>query len=275
MSEDKFKKMYYKLYNKKESFIDLMEDIINKLDVKNQKYVHNKKYTTKDYIIGIIEVLSNNVSWRKYNGYINGRILNNKHNYYVKIGVYDELYKTNLDKYLKNKKKPLKVLSVDSTFISNKNGNEKLGRNIYYKNKRGRKVTTIVEEKCVPLNVHVTSGNKHDARIAPKIINRLENNTTNKCYILADKAYDSRKIRELIKSKNYKPIIARRRYTNRKVRSLKKKYIKLYRKRIIVENLFSWLKAFPKLDKIYEKTVRSYNGLLLLGISIIIYRKIQ
>ena len=45
---------------------------------------------TKDYICGIIEVVSNNTSWRKYNGLINDRVLNNKHNYYCKIGVYEE-----------------------------------------------------------------------------------------------------------------------------------------------------------------------------------------
>ena len=38
--------------------------------------------------------------------------------------------------YLKQKKKPIKVISIDSTFITNKNGTEKLGRNIYYKNNR-------------------------------------------------------------------------------------------------------------------------------------------
>ena len=81
-----------------------------------------------------IEVLTNNVSWRKYNGKIDGRVLNNKHNDFVKIGVYDELYKTNLIKYLKrSNKKFRKSLSIDSSFIENRNGTNDLRRNIYYK----------------------------------------------------------------------------------------------------------------------------------------------
>lgn len=153
MTEEKFRKMYSKLYKNNENLIDLMENIISELDKKNQKYTHNRKYSTRDYIKGIIEVISNNVSWRKYNGIIDGRTLNNKHNYYVQIGVYEKLYRTNIKRYIKNNKNNIKVLSIDSTFISNKNGSEKLGRNIYYKNKRGRKVTTIVDEKGIPLKL--------------------------------------------------------------------------------------------------------------------------
>ena len=75
--EENFKRIYKKLYKENENFIDLMEEIINRLDTKDQKYTHNKKYSTRDYIKGIIEVISNNVSWRKYNGIMNGRVLNN------------------------------------------------------------------------------------------------------------------------------------------------------------------------------------------------------
>ena len=83
---------------------------------------------------------------------------------------------------MKQKKEPIKVISMYSTFISNKNGTEKLGRNIYYKNKRGRKITTAVslpakannlarlravDEKGIPLKIHLSKGNGHDATIAP------------------------------------------------------------------------------------------------------------
>jgi hypothetical protein len=258
---DKFLKIYEKLLKNKQgnNLIDILENIINKLEPpKNESYKRNIKYSTKDYICGIIEVLSNNISWRKYNGKIDGRILNNKHNYYSKLGVYDELYKVNLDTYLKSNKEYSKYLSMDSSFISNKNGINKLGRNIYYKNKQGRKITAIVDSKGISINVHLISGNKHDCKITPVILNKLENKDTNKnankntnknankntnkdtkkntkknanenaninitenkIYLLADKGYDRKKIREIIKNKNMIPIIAKRKYTN-KSRSLK------------------------------------------------------
>lgn len=273
---DKFRKIYKDLFKEnKINFVQLMKNIVTKLETnKNNKYIRNKKYDIEEYITGIIEVISNNTSWRKYNGTIDGKILNNKHNYFIKLGVYEELYKVNLKKYLKKNKRSTKELSMDSSFVQNKYGKEKLGRNIYYKNKRGRKITTIVDNKGIPLKVDITEGNRHDAKIALKVLKELPTNKTKEeKYILADKGYDSKKIREIIKSKKYKPIISKRRYKNRKNRSLKKNEIKRYRKRIIVENFVAWIKMYPKIDKIYEKSLKSYKGLLLLAISIIIYKR--
>lgn len=86
----KFMKLYNGLFkDNSDSFIDIMKDSINKLDKVDERYRRNVKYTIEDYVIGIIEVLTNNISWRKYNGKIDGRILNNKHNHYCKIGIYD------------------------------------------------------------------------------------------------------------------------------------------------------------------------------------------
>lgn len=71
-----------------------MEELIIDLEpVKNIKYQYNVKYSTREYIMGIIEVITTCTSWRRYPGEIDGRVLNNKHNHYVKIGVYDALYK--------------------------------------------------------------------------------------------------------------------------------------------------------------------------------------
>jgi len=56
--------------------------------------------------------------------------------------------------------------------------------------------------------------------------------------------------------------------------SLNKNEVKIYKKRIIVENFFSWLKKYPKIDKIYEKTLTSYKGLLMIVISLIIFNRI-
>ena len=112
---DKFMMIYKKLFknNLGNSLIDIMEQIINDLEKdKKKNYIHNVKHTTREYICEIIHVLSNNTSWRKHIGKIDGRVLNNKHNYYVKIGVYEKLYELNLDTYLKNNLKETKVLSL-------------------------------------------------------------------------------------------------------------------------------------------------------------------
>ena len=158
------------------------------------------------------------IQWRK----INGRILNNKHNQFIKIGIYNELYRVNLKKYLrKSKKKFLKYLSIDSSFIENKNGIDGLGRNIYYKNKKGRKITTIVDSKGIPINVCLSSGNIHDCTIFKENQNMIVKAQKKNAYFMADKGYDSDEIRNILREKGYVPIIPKRKSKNNK-RSLKK-----------------------------------------------------
>jgi len=130
-----------------------------------------------------------------------------------------------------------------------------------------------VDNKGVPIEIDIEKGNRNDAIIAPKIIEKMEKNKLKNRYVLADKGYDSEKIRELLHKKNYIPIIPKRKTKQKINKPLTSKYKKIYKKRIIVENTFSWLKMFAKIDKIYEKTIKSYNGLLLLAISIIIFKK--
>ena len=272
---DKFWKIYRSLIkDRKHNFLLLMKSVIKKLErPRNENYIRNKKYSLDQYIMGIIEILSNNISWRKYNGQIDGRVLNNKHNEFVKLGVYKDLYRINLKKYLrKSRKKFLKYLSIDSSFIENKGGINGLGRNIYYKNKKGRKITAIVDSKGIPLSVCLSPGNKHDCTIFKENKNMISKAYNQNLYYMADKGYDSEEIRNILRAKGYIPIIPKRK-TKKNKRSLKTNQIKIYRKRIIVENTFSWLKRNAKIDKIYEKTEESYMALLLLSISILIYKR--
>jgi hypothetical protein len=89
--------------------------------------VRNKKYTLRDYAIGIIDVMKNNSSWNSYNCVINGNTLREKHNEWVKLNIYEEVYKTSLNKYFKQvpKTEELRYQSIDSTFIKDVNGSKK------------------------------------------------------------------------------------------------------------------------------------------------------
>ena len=190
--------------------------------------------------------------------------------------MYEKLYEKNLEEYLKvDREEKIKILSIDSTFIENKNGIDETGRNIYYKNKRGRKITAIVDTQGVPLILDVSEGNRHDCKLFDETFDKLKKSkeikiNPKKKYFLADKGYDSEKIRDDLKKMKYIPIIPKRKGVNS---SLKKKEIKIYRKRIIVENTFSWIKRYAKVDRIDEKSKRSYEGLLMMATSIIIFNK--
>ena len=46
-----------------------------------------------------------------------------------------------------------------------------------------------------------------------------------------------------------------------------KKQEKIYENRIKIENLIAQIKAYPKISNVYERTIKSYNGLLQLILS--------
>ena len=57
-------------------------------------------------------------------------------------------------------------------------------------------------------------------------------------------------------------------------RKLKGKNLKIYKKRVVVESYFSWIKNYPIINQNYQKTIESYLGLLLLVASFTIFKKI-
>ena len=64
------------------------------------KNLETVKYKLEDYVIGIIDVLKNNTSWNSYNRFMNGNTLRKKHYEWIKVGVYDHVYKKSLNKYI-------------------------------------------------------------------------------------------------------------------------------------------------------------------------------
>src|ERR1700753_103303 len=115
--EKHFKKLLSTPMNK------LVSEIIDSVHIlspiKNDYYKRNIKYKLEDYVIGIIDVLKNNTSWNSYNRFMNGNTLRKKHYEWIKVGVYDHVYKKSLNKYIKTTRitKELKYQSIDSTFV--------------------------------------------------------------------------------------------------------------------------------------------------------------
>lgn len=67
---DHFKKL---LSSPVQKIIDKIINAVHFLSpTKNDYYKRNVKYSLKDYVIGIIDVVKNNTSWNSYNGIMNG-----------------------------------------------------------------------------------------------------------------------------------------------------------------------------------------------------------
>ncbi len=122
----------------------------------------------------------------------------------------------------------------------------------------------------IPLSVLINKGTVHD-------LSFIENNIkdccfiyNNKCHnlILADKGYESKKIRN--KFTNYKIsfMIPKKKNSNTNYYFNKQ----IYKKRIRIENSFSKLKAFRRISNRYDSFIKNYNNFLYLACSLLIFR---
>lgn len=73
------------------SFAKNLTKFIKKHITINDNY-KSRKYKEYTYVEEIIKFINNGVYWRRHCGKISGRVLNNKHNEYVKSGIYDAFY---------------------------------------------------------------------------------------------------------------------------------------------------------------------------------------
>jgi len=275
------------------NLLNIMFNVYNKLNKKNIKYIHTQKYHIKDYFKELLLFSRNSTYWSRYKRYINVKTLNNKHNEFVKMGLYKEVYNCILYLYYKQHNKlHLKYQSIDSLFVKNKLcimkptfDNKQIGRNKFYKNKKGLKITTIIDDNYVPISFSVNYGNSNDAKLFDETFNNLLINPFSekyyklnkyKQYFLGDSGYDTLYIRNILKNKKITPIID---INNRNTKDINKRYLtkiekKKYIKRIKVENYFGILTQYPKMNIIIEKTIKSFEGFLFLVASNILYNKI-
>jgi transposase len=248
-----------------------------------------RKYSTRDYISGIIQVLYSNTCWIRHSGLIPGKTLNAKHNEYCKKGIYQEIHKQFLNKYLsKNKSVKLKTQSIDSTSVTNKNCNDLTMFDKHKGSKKQIKISGIVDSFGIPLSLSLFPGNMNDTITIHKSVNKIpidletkknKNNNRYKQYMLADTGYCSKKNRSFLLEKGYVPLIRFNKRNNKNeefINSMKfsKKNSKKYSKRMYVERFFSWIKHYPKINNCYEKNSKSFLGLVFLASCIVINSRI-
>ena len=271
-----------KFFNEHENIINKIFNILknykkNIIDsfyysIENPPIHPNYKYTDKLYLGCILFIIKHGSTWESFLGPISGKQLNKRHHEYLKYNLYSEFYESILEEYLKNH--DVKYLSIDSTIINNKNCTELVKHHPCNKNRKGIKISTIVDDIGSPLNTFIMESTNHDTKIAQNNINELINskiinNTLKRTkgypYLLGDSGYDSNDIREKLKKAGYKTIIKPNNKNNKykRKKKIKKRNHKQYQKRIKVEHFFAIIKKYPKINCIYEKKIKSFNGLVL------------
>jgi transposase len=267
-----------------DSFIDFIIPIID-IMIPPCFNAPAKKYSTRDYVSGIIQVLYSNTCWIHYMGLIPGKTLNAKHNEYCKKDIYEEIHKQFLNKYFsKNKSDEIKYQSIDTTSIANKNCNDFVAFDKHKGSRKQIKISAIVGSHGIPLSISPFPGNMNDTITLIESVNKIpinlktkqnQNNNRHKQYMLADTGYCSKNNRSFLIEQGYIPLIRFNKRNNKNeeyINSMKfsERNAKKYKNRMSVERFFSWIKHYPKINNCYEKTSRSFLGLVLLASCLVI-----
>jgi transposase len=104
----------------------------------------------------------------------------------------------------------------------------------------------------------LTGGNVSDHKVAPQLLETLAD-----LEVIADKGYDSRKLRQQLLGQGCDPCIPAREGTRNPFPHDKE----LYKYRHVVENFFQQIKVFRRVATRYEKTSRMFLAFVIIAIS--------
>jgi len=110
----------------------------------------------------------------------------------------------------------------------------------------------------LPVAFKLTGGNINDSTEAPGLIAQLPSGEA----VVADKGYDSERIREQIEDQGARPVIPRKRNPIKGNAGLDKG---LYRYRHLVENAFTRLKHYRAASFRYDKLKRNYESMVAMA----------
>src|SRR6201996_3113071 len=119
------------------------------------------------------------------------------------------------------------------------------------------KIHVVVDAQGLPIRLGLTAGQAHDGQVADRLLDHLGPRTI----VLADKAYDADRIRELIQNQGATPNIPPKR--NRKWKPCFSK--RLYRERNLIERFFSKLKHFRRVATRYDKLAANFLAMIQLA----------
>jgi transposase len=119
------------------------------------------------------------------------------------------------------------------------------------------KIHVVVDAQGLPIRIGLTAGQAHDGQMAETLLDHLGPRTI----VLADKAYDADRIRELIQEQGAAPNIPPKKNRKRKPCFSKR----LYRERNLIERFFSKLKHFRRVATRYDKLAANFLAMVQLA----------
>lgn len=232
-------------------------------------------------INGILFVLRTGIPWPDLPAeFGNSRTVYNRFRRWVKSGLWLKIFRSLVDRLLKEGEIDFELWCVDGTVIrahrvaagalkgklSSEENAEKqaLGRS---RGGYATKLHFLTDGRGIPLGVTATAGQKHEAPEFQNLMQACLINTFRKARrpeaLAGDKGYSSNAIRSYISKLEIDDVIPTRSNEARGMdfdRSL-------YRRRNIIERLIGWLKENRRIATRFEKTIDSYIAMIHIAIA--------
>jgi transposase len=137
----------------------------------------------------------------------------------------------------------------------------------------------VVDGQGIPLGTHLDSAQFAEITLAPHVIQdvkvpRLRGGRprTRPERIIADRAYDSNKLRDELEARNIELIAPH--ISTRKTKRQDGRALRRYRHRWIVERTFSWLHNFKRIRTRDDRLLVIYAGFFHLALMLLALRKL-
>jgi len=276
--------------NFSEMFIKTHDEIYSK--IKNYTNCKIKKYKTQERYLTLLSFVENSCYWTRFNrnaethkynkNFISGKYLNEIHLSLIKCDFYNILHKKLLDIYFElTNYETINTVSQYSTFVRNILA-LKCKRNPQYYNKPGLKIHAIVDTLRTPISLHVSDCTDHDSRFIKELIDKkiiANDNFYKECHtFLADSAYNTESNIIDLTSGGMDVIFGRNKQHIKKGTMIENATIgdiRRYKKRGISENFFGIIERYPCIINVYEKTQKTYEGLITFVACSILAKKIN
>lgn len=241
-------------------------------DALNHKKAGRKlKCEFRDYYETVKYVLDTGVPWRK----LGKRELHytTYHKFFQKLislNVFELTFKALACHCHNQNISEFKNLFIDSSMIKNINGKDLLGRNHYDRNRKGNKITVLVNSKGIPISIHLAKANIHDAKLIEDSIDVAAVKIVGS-KLIGDKGYINHVVKRKIKrTKKISLIHPYRRNQVQRNTTFEKNLLK---KRYIVEHFFSWIKKYRRIQQRYDSLYSTYLNFVYFGAICVISKK--
>jgi hypothetical protein len=243
---------------------------------------YNSKYDNQYYLLNIMYMLNDFVSWKslKYSIHLKSNSIYHYKTIHKKHILWSDnlVYKYAYTEIINNDKinNITENLFIDNTLINNKYGSENIGYGGETKKKKFTLLTAVINENKKPVlifnnktndkNIKLNNKNiqiqtlPHDTKSLLTTIKKLKNKVVKNTYIVGDKGFIINK--DKITNKYITVITPKK--INQKIKNTEDNKNKL-KKRYTIENFFALLKNFNRINIRRDKLIKTYLGFVYLG----------